>query len=473
MEASWINILPQLILALGAVTVYLCCAWRPAIRSLAFGLTLAFLVLALIGAAAVAPMEASYAGMLDVGRFSRYFTLLLLLVTLGSLLFLQRYARLRRMEGEVLYGTLLLAALGMVGIAGASHWLAFFLGFELLSLSLYIVIAIRREKGPAYEAGIKYFVMGAVASSFLVFGIGLLYAATGTLVIANSLKTLAGPNSPPLAVAAFVLILSGIGFKVSLVPFHLWTPDVYEGAPAPITALLATGSKLALIGALVRLFHAVPVLPPALTVLLWLLAAATMLLGNVTALVQDKVKRMLAYSSISHMGYMLMALLAGGARGFSAVLFYSVVYALMDLGAFGSLGQLSFNGRDIDELQNLRGLGYRRPVSAALLALSLVTLAGLPPTGGFFGKFLLFTAAFKAGYAWLAGIGLLSALLSIFYYQKVLVALYLHEGARRHRRIPADWTGGLAGVVICLLLLWFGILPAGLLDLIGQALSWN
>jgi len=473
MEASWINILPHLTVALGSVAVYLYCAWRPAIRNLAFGLSLATLLLALAGAAAVAPTEASYAGMLDAGSFSRFYTLLLLLVSLGSLLFLRRYAQLRRLEGEVLYGTLLLATLGMIGIADASHWLAFFLSFELLSLSLYIIIAIRRENGPAYEAGIKYFVMGAVASSFLVFGIGLLYAATGSLVIADSIKALAAPDASPLALPAFVLILSGIGFKVSLVPFHLWTPDVYEGAPAPITALLATGSKLALFGALVRLFHAMPVLPPALTVVLWLLAAATMLLGNMTALVQDKVKRLLAYSSISHMGYMLMAVLAGGARGFSAVLFYSAVYALMDLGAFGSLGQLSSNPRDLDNLQELKGLGYRRPVSSALLALSLVTLAGLPPTGGFFGKFLLFTAAFKAGYPWLAGIGLLSALLSIFYYQKLLVALYLHDGARRHKSISADWAGGLAGAVICLLLLWFGILPAGLLDVIGQALSWN
>ena len=469
---SWLAILPHMLLAGGAVVVYLCGALRPQRQGLAFALSLAVLVLAIDGAA-IAPARGVAVGLLDTGAFSRFYTLLLLFVSLGVLLLLQRYAHMRRLAGEVLYGTLLLATLGMIDVVGASHWLVFFVSFELLSLSLYILIAIRRDQTMAYEAGIKYFVMGAVASSFLVFGLGLLYAATGTLSISASLAALAENEDVLLALPAFLLILAGVGFKISLVPFHLWTPDVYEGAPAPITALLATGSKLAVIGALVRFFSAVPVIPQSLITVLWLLAAATMLIGNLTALVQEKVKRLLAYSSIAHMGYMLMALLAGGQQGFIAVLFYSVIYALMDLGAFGSLGLMSPKIRDLNDLQYFQALGYRRPWSAALLTLSLLTLAGLPPTGGFFGKFMLFTAAFKAGFPWLAGIGLLSALVSIFYYQKVIVTMYLREGRKTRRPISSDWAGGLACSVIFALILWFGIMPAGLLAVVEQALSLN
>lgn len=473
MHDSWLAILPHLLLAGGAVSVYLCGAFRPGNQGLLFALSLAALVLAIAAAAAVTPAMAVATGLLDTGAFSRFYLLLLLAVCLGALLLLQRYAHLRRLSGEVLYGTLLLAALGMIGIAGASHWLVFFVSFELLSLSLYILIAIRRDQPLAYEAGIKYFVMGAVASSFLVFGLGLLYAATGTLAIAPSLAALAAKEDMVLSLPAFLLILAGLGFKISLVPFHLWTPDVYEGAPAPVTALLATGSKLAVIGALVRFFYAVPAMPQSLLAVLWLLAAATMLIGNLTALVQEKVKRMLAYSSIAHMGYMLMALLAGGQQGFTAVLFYSAVYGLMDLGAFGSLGLMSPKLRDLNDLQDFQALGYRRPWSAALLTLSLITLAGLPPTGGFFGKFLLFTAAFQAGFPWLAGIGLLSALVSIFYYQKVVVSMYLRDGRKTGRRVAVDWAGVVACSVIFALILWLGILPAYLLSVVERALSLN
>ncbi len=471
MNSPWTAILPHLLLAAGAVTIYLHGAWRPKSEKAIFAITLITLLLALASSALLVPPESGIAaGMLESSAFSRYYTVLLLLVTLATVLLLNAYARCHGLASEVLYGTLLLATLGMLGIAAASHWLIFFLSFELLSLSLYILVAIDRQQDMAYEAGIKYFVMGAVASAFLVFGIGLFYATTGTLVINAGFVTLAETNSSLLALPACILILAGIGFKLSLVPFHLWTPDVYEGAPAPITAFLATGSKLALFAALLRMVQAVPQLPPSLLLVLWLLAAATMLLGNLTALVQVKVKRMLAYSSIAHMGYMLMALLAGGDQGWSALLFYSAVYALMDLGAFGGIGLLSPNGHDLNGLHEFRGAGSRHPVASALITISLVTLAGLPPTAGFFGKFMLFTAAFKGGYPWLAAIGLLSALISIFYYQKVVVALYQQPEGEAHAARSADWAGMLAGAVIFLLICWLGLMPAGLLKVIDGVL---
>lgn len=475
MNSPWNAILPHLLLSGGAVIVYLVGALRPQGQKSIFAITLGTLLLALALACASLPPHAAdiAAGMVDSAAVSRYYTILVLLVSVATVLLLRNYARRQDLTREVLYGTLLLATLGMIGTAAASHWLIFFLSFELLSLSLYILVAIDRKQANSYEAGIKYFVMGAVASAFLVFGIGLLYATTGTLVISASLAALAETKASLPALPAVILILAGIGFKLSLVPFHLWTPDVYEGAPAPITAFLSTGSKLALFAALLRMVQAVPQMPPSLLPVLWLLAAATMLLGNLTALVQEKVKRMLAYSSIAHMGYMLMALLAGGDQGVTAVLFYSAVYALMDLGAFGGITLLSVNGQDSNHLRDFRGAGSRHPLASALLTVSLVSLAGLPPTAGFFGKFMLFTAAFKGGYPWLAAIGLLSALISIFYYQRVVVALYQEREGEAQTGMTADWAGALAASVILLLLCWFGLLPAGLLTVIQGVLTGN
>lgn len=472
-SVSWLSMMPHMLLAGGGVVVYLCGAFRPGARGLVFYLSLGVLIMAM-GAVAWLPAGGEGgAGLLDGGPFSRYYTLLLLAVTTAVLLFLERYARLRRLSGEVLYGTLLLACLGMIALAGTGHWLVFFLGLELLSLCLYVLIAIRGHRPPGYEAGIKYFVMGAVASAFFVFGVGLLYGATGTLAIGAGLAALVRQEDLFLALPAVILILAGVGFKISLAPFHLWTPDVYEGAPAPITAFLATGAKLALIGALVRFFAALPDLPHALVVILWLLAAATMLIGNLAALVQDRVKRMLAYSSMAHMGYLLMALLAGGEQGLRAVLFYSAVYALMDLGAFGSIAMMSAGEDDLNHRQDFTGLGYRHPVGGALLAVSLLTLAGLPPTAGFFGKFMLFTAVFEAGFVWLAAIGLLSALISIYYYQKVVVSLYLRDRPVGRAEPAVGWAGSVACAIIVVLILWFGMMPQVLLGAVEQALSFH
>ncbi len=249
-----------------------------------------------------------------------------------------------------------------------------------------------------YEAAIKYFIMGAVASGFLFFGIALFYAATGSLTIAPLLAPVSRGTDTYLVALATVLILAGVGFKISLVPFHLWTPDVYQGAPAPITGFLATGAKIAVIAFLLHLAapHATP--HPIFGPVLWWLAALTIIVGNITALVQRRVKRLLAYSSMAQMGYLLMAILAGRELGQQAVLFYSAAYVLMDLGAFGALALLSDGAEDLDELDDFRQLGYRSPGRATLLTVSLLSLAGLPPTAGFLGKFMIFTAALRAGY---------------------------------------------------------------------------
>jgi NADH-quinone oxidoreductase subunit N len=390
-----------------------------------------------------------------------------LTVTLLTLLFLHRYAQVRNFAGDELFALIIYAALGMVLIVAAEHWLIFFLGLELLSLSLYVLIAIRRQETIALEAGVKYFIMGAVASAFLTFGIALLYAATGTLEIKASLSGVSPAEPIPLYFLALSLIFVGIGFKISLVPFHLWTPDVYEGAPAPVTAFLSTGSKVALFAALVR--FALSLSAPAWEMVwpaLWVLAVLTMAVGNITAVYQTRVKRLLAYSSVAQMGYLLMALVAVKQGSLPALLFYLVVYALMDLGAFGILGSLSEPQADLDELEDFQGLGYSHPWRSAVFAFCLISLAGLPPTAGFLGKIFLFWAVIKADFIILAVLGIMTVIFSIYFYFKVLVSLYLRPPVRELRIPRGDLAVRLAGGTIFLLVFWLGINPAPLLSII-------
>lgn len=474
MHISLLPILPQIILAGGGLLVYMSGIRRPERSNLGFFLAL----LSLLGsatAAAIGPAsEAMAMGSTAGSGFSRFFILLLSGIGLLSVLLIHHYAEAREYSGDVLYGTMLFAVLGMIGVAETRNWLVFFLNFELLSLALYILIAVGKTGVNDYEAAIKYFIMGAVASGFLIFGIALFYAGTGSLTIAPLLAPVSRETDTYLVALATALILAGAGFKISLVPFHLWTPDVYQGAPAPITGFLATGAKIAVIAFLLHLAapHASP--HPIFGPILWWLAALTIIVGNITALVQTRVKRLLAYSSVAQMGYLLMAILAGRQMGQQAVLFYAAAYALMDLGAFGALALLADGDEDPDELEDFRQLGYRSPGRAALLAVSLLSLAGLPPTAGFFGKFLIFTATLKAGYTGLALIGIAGAVVSVYYYMKVAVALYLQGRETAQETLPLGWPAAVAATGIVTLILWLGALPAPLLafiDCIGRNLG--
>ena len=409
------------------------------------------------------PSGAGFYGMMDAGAYARFFCVLIGGITLLSLCFAYPYAQDRGFSRDEFYGCVLFAALGMMLVASALHWVIFFLGLELLSISLYVIIAARKGDPGSNEAALKYFIAGSVASGFLTFGIAVLYAATGQMDIARSLGAGLSTGNDAGMLLALGLILVGIGFKVSLVPFHLWTPDVYQGAPAPVTAFLSTGSKVALFSALLRFAmnagdgawsHLAPVL--------WVLAALTMVVGNVCALSQDHVKRLLAYSSIAQMGYMLMALLAVKQNGASAIMFYAAVYALMDLGAFGTIGMLSREASDLDFIHDYRGKGYAHPWNGALLGLCLFSLAGLPPTGGFIGKFVLFRATLQAGYLWLAIVGILSAIISIFFYLKVLTALYMNPESPGTATAATGFQGNMVTAFVMALILFLGILPTPL-----------
>lgn len=470
MPPNWIAILPHLWLAAGGLVIFCVGAfWRRRPDGLLFVLGL----LAVIGAGFAVvwfpPGAPSFQGLLAVGSYSRFFTLLFLGITALTLLFVRQYGKTRGFAGDELYGLLLLAALGMILVAGALHWVIFFLGLELLSLSLYVLIAIEKGKTASNEAGLKYFIMGAVASAFLTFGIALLYAARGTLEIGPSLAAAISPPEIPGVLVALSFILVGIGFKISLVPFHLWTPDVYQGAPAPVTAFLSTGSKIALFAALSQfaVLLSEPVWAYCLPVV-WTLAVLTMAVGNITALYQSQVKRLLAYSSVGQMGYLLMGLTAVKQGSLEAVLFYLVVYAVMDLGAFGLLGALSGEKGDLDDLKDFQGLGYAQPWRAAVLAVCLLSLAGLPPTAGFMGKFILFRAVLQGNYVVLAVLGIFTVIISIFVYLKVVVSLYMQPAAEAIAIPRTDLPVRLASAAILILILWLGIMPSPLLTLIGH-----
>jgi NADH-quinone oxidoreductase subunit N len=470
MQMHWLDILPLIILAAGGLVIFGAGAFLPRRPPwLLFGLSTLTALGAGLAALLVAPVSADFLGMVDLGGYSRFFTILLLTVTLLTLLLLHHYSQVRGFAGDELFALIIFAALGMVLVAGAEHWLIFFLGLELLSLCLYVLIAIRRPDAIAIEAGVKYFILGAVASAFLTFGLALLYAATGTLAIKASLAGAAEAVLSPVYFLALGLILVGVGFKTSLVPFHLWTPDVYEGAPAPVTAFLSTGSKVALFAALVR--FALNLAAPAWEIawpVLWVLAALTMAVGNITAVYQTRVKRLLAYSSVAQMGYLLMTLVAVKQGSLPALLFYLAVYALMDLGAFGMLGTLSEPRADLDELVDFQGLGHSHPWRSGIFGFCLFSLAGLPPTAGFLGKILLFWAVIRADFIILAIIGVITAVISIYFYFKVLVSLYLRAPLRELPIPRADFAVGLAGGTIFILIFWLGTYPAPLLAVIEQ-----
>jgi NADH-quinone oxidoreductase subunit N len=470
MQTYWLDILPILILAAGGLLVFCVGAFFPRRPAwLLFALALITSVAAGLAAGLVAPSGGSFLEMLDLGGYARFLGVLLMVITSLSLLLVYRYSKVRGFACDEFFALILYAALGMVLVAGTRNWLIFFLGLELLSIALYVIIAIRRDMAVSREAGVKYFIMGAVASAFLAFGVALLYAVSGTLDIQASLSRWPPGTSLAVVMLALALILVGVGFKISLVPFHLWTPDVYEGAPAPVTAFLSTGSKVALFAALMR--FALNLSGPAWDIAwpaLWIVAALTMIAGNITAVYQTRVKRLLAYSSVAQMGYLLMALVAIKHGSLPALLFYLVVYALMDLGAFGMLGALSETGEDLDELEDLQGLGYSRAWRSGILGVCLLSLAGFPPTAGFLGKFILFWAVIKADFILLAVIGVITAIISIYYYFKVLVSLYMKPASRELTIPRVDFGIGLAGATIFLTIMWLGINPAPLLAVIAN-----
>ena len=375
-------------------------------------------------------------------------------------------------ESGEYYALVLFATAGMMLLASAGDLIVVFLSLELMSLSLYVLAGLFKARLTSGEASMKYFLLGAFASSFLLYGIALIYGATGSTNLDRIAAAAAARSADPLVLIGLGLMLVGFGFKISSVPFHMWAPDVYEGAPTTITVLIATGSKAAAFAALIRvLVVALRSAQADWSALMWGVAALTMTIGNVVALAQSNLKRMLAYSSIAHGGYMLMGLVAGGPQGAGAVLFYLLAYTFTTVGAFGVIGLCARAGEEAVDVGDYAGLGRRHPVLAATLALFLLSLVGIPPLAGFVSKFYLFGSAVRAGYIWLTVIAVLNSAVAAYYYLRVIVYMYMREPDGEPVSVAPSLAGGLALAIALVGIVLLGVIPSQFADLAQAAVA--
>lgn len=368
--------------------------------------------------------------------------------------------RERITQGEF-YALLLFAVVGMMLLAGSRDLILIFLGFELMSLAVYVLVGFNRRDPRSAEAALKYFLLGAFSSAFLLYGMAMLFAAAGTTNLGLMRETLEASGVSVLAIVGMGLLAIGFGFKVSAVPFHVWTPDAYEGAPTPITAFLAAAIKAAAFAGFIRIFVVgLGDLHMHWERVIWWLATLTMIVPNLIALVQNNIKRLLAYSSIAHAGYLLVALVAANESGMASFLFYLVAYTVMIVGAFAIVAALAGAQDRRQSLSDYAGLGWSHPWAAAILSLFLVSLAGLPPTAGFVGKFYILRASVEAGYVNLAVILAVTTLISYWYYLRVIVMMYMRPSVEPIGRVP--WGSPLrAALVVCsLITVLLGILPS-------------
>ncbi len=411
--------------------------------------------------------------LLAVDEYARFFTGLILAATAAVTLLSIGYLDRLTDQREEYYMLLLLAALGSIVLVSAAHFVSFFLGLELLSISLYALVAYPRGRGPSIEAGIKYLVLAATSAAFLLFGMALVYAELGTLSFAGLGATATSTPDRVVALTGIGLIIVGFGFKLALVPFHLWTPDVYQGAPAPVTAFVATVSKGAMFALLLRYLTVVDLRSHhALVIVFATLAIASMVAGNLLALLQNNVKRLLAYSSIAHLGYLLVAFLASGALAVTAVTFYLVAYFVTTLGAFGVVTVLSTGEREAESLEDYRGLLVRRPWLAALFTAMLLSLAGIPLTAGFVGKFYLTVAAGGAALWPLLVVMMVTSGIGLFYYLRIIVTMCMEPAGEPTAGVGIPRVPLLAGLTLAALsvaLVWLGVYPAPIIRLIRVA----
>jgi NADH-quinone oxidoreductase subunit N len=395
-----------------------------------------------------------------------------LIFTASFVIAILSYGYLNGREGnlEEYYLLLLTATLGSSILVASNHFITLFLGLEVLSVSLYTLITYLRGGEQGIEAGIKYLILAAASSAFLLFGIALLYAQLGTMQFNELANRLSGTNSESILIlSGFALLVVGVGFKLAVVPFHMWTPDVYEGAPAPVTAYIASVSKGGMFALLIRFFFVVDGYHyKSLLLIFSIIAIASMFTGNFLALMQNSVKRILAYSSIAHLGYLLVAFIAGGNMAVEAATFYLVAYFITTIGSFGIVGILSDKESEADNVEYYRGLFWRRPWIATVFTGMLLSLAGIPLTAGFVGKFYVLSAGVGST-LWLLVVTLvINSAIGLYYYIRIIVVMYSErDEAEAAPNIPSfALGGGIILAVLLLLLVWFGVFPASIMDVI-------
>jgi NADH-quinone oxidoreductase subunit N len=462
---------PWLTLTIAAIIILLLDAFSPKGRKGAFP------IIALL-ALAVATWQtyclwgktgSDFSRMVYLDNFAFFFYLIMFLgAALTVLLSPQYLEEFGKNLGEY-YALLLFATVGMLLMAASAHFIMIFLGLEIMSIAVYVLAGLFREDPRSNEAALKYLILGSFASGFLLFGMAMLYGASGGTLYLNELASKLGSSvavTKPLTLLGLALILVGFGFKVASVPFHMWAPDVYEGAPTNVTAFMAVGVKAAAFAAFARvMFEVFPAFTVQWNMVLWVLAVGTMTVGNVVAIAQTNIKRMLAYSSIAHAGYLMVALVAANQLGAASLLYYLLAYTLMNIGAFGVVLLV---GRKKDSYLNIydySGLGFQHPALAAIMAIFMFALAGVPPTAGFVGKFYVFSAAIKAGYIWLAIIGVMNSLVSVYYYLRITVLMYMKPAEADLGPITFPCGVTVAVVVTAVGTLAIGIFPGFLYNL--------
>jgi NADH-quinone oxidoreductase subunit N len=469
---DYVRILPEIILTIFGMIIMVL---DPLLDNRSSRKTLG--VIGLLGAlAAIAATlyQAQYPGlafwnMVRVDSFSIFFHFLITTIVAIVILTSYEYMEVQKIRAGEYYGLILFGAVGMCLMTSALELVLIFIALEISSISSYVLAGFRRRAAISSESSVKYFLLGSFATAFFLYGVALMFGATGSTSIPAIGEVLRNGNVPVLAYAAVALMFVGLGFKVAAAPFHVWTPDVYEGAPSPIVGLMSTGPKAATFAVLLRIIfeaHA-----PASLWFIWIAAALSMILGNGAALIQTNVKRLLAYSSIAHAGYLLVAFAALPSNGIPAAMFYSASYAAMNVGAFAVISHFGGAGERYVNLEDYAGLGRRSPILAAVLTIFLLSLIGIPMTGGFFAKFYVFSAALQANLVWLTIIGVLNSAVGAYYYLRIIVLMYMREPTVDAPVRPIPAALGVALAVSLIATLYLGLLPGKVLDYASRSIA--
>ncbi|NKB82115.1 MAG: NADH-quinone oxidoreductase subunit NuoN [Nitrospirales bacterium] len=483
--ADLLTILPELLIV-GAACLLLVLdpVMPPAKKSLLAWMSLGTLVLCFfISASSMNDRVFAFSDLVVVDPYASFWKLLLYLVSALTILLSMTYLKEERIDLAEYYGFILLSLVGMMVMVSAADLLTIYLGIELMSISLYIMVGFKRFEGKSIEASAKYFILGAFSSGILLYGISLLYGIGGSTRLSEiSAVVTSRGGDDPLVLIALMLVIVGFGFKVAAVPFHMWTPDVYHGAPTSVTAFMAVASKAASFGALLRvLLEGFGGVKPNWNGIIFAMCLVTLGFGNLVAIVQTNIKRMLAYSSIAHAGYALIGLVVAGqagaesavaSQGVSSIMLYLAIYSFMTVGAFAIVAIVRRSGVEGEELEDFTGLAKRHKGAAFLMMVFMVSLAGIPPTAGFIGKFYLFMAAVNAGLTWLAVIGLIFAAVSAFYYLRVVMVMYMREpSASQESETRLALTPATAIVLACAIagVVFLGLYPAPLVSVTQSA----
>ena len=467
-EINWQLLMPELVIALTLLIVLVFDLFDSISKAVLGWVTIVGAGIALwvsIQMHQAGTVGTQFNDMFKVDNFSLFFNIVFLVSTiLVALISMSYLGKDDRKQGPY-YLLILLATLGMMLMAAGNELIIVFLGLELMSLSLYVLAGYFRDNPASSEAGMKYLLLGAFASAFFLYGIALIYGGAGTTNIPAIAEAITAANKSPLLLAGMFLLIVGFGFKVAIVPFHQWAPDVYEGAPTTIAAFISAGPKAAGFAAFLRIFmEALPNLQVEWSGAVIVLAMLTMTVGNVVAIAQTNIKRMLAYSSIAHAGYVLIGLAAANNDGISSAMLYLLVYCVMNIGAFGAVILAKTDDGESLMISDYAGLGIRKPLLAMFMTIMLLSLAGFPPTAGFVGKFYIFKSAVQAGHIWLVIVGAINTAISAFYYLRVVVTMYMREPEEElsFASYPGTLIVGLVLAAIGVLLI--GILPSLMLN---------